>query len=437
MRNRSQILLILLLTALLTAGIVGAIVYFTVTPKVLRFAVGPIGTPEQMFASKLALLLEQNHASVRVQLSKRASNAEAIARFNRNDVDLVILRSDQRAPSSARALAMLERAYVLRIQPKGSKLKGAADLRGKKVAVIGDDGANERLVRAILDQDETDGPDLALETRPSSTPLADLLAPGGFDAVFVVEGQSRITGSKAWEELARRTGGFVLGETPEAKAIARKVPGLVDETIDAGLLSSTPRIPEEEAEALAVDHVLVVRAKVSDAQVVELARAIFENKDELAAPKAFATAIEPPDVDKDATIAAHNGVTQYVENDVKTFLDRYSDLIYLTVSVGSLVASLGFAVFASYTRNSPKHAHAFAEEYLDFADRIRLAPDAASLNAAEAELRDNLKAAMRGMSEGRVSPRGMEAFRMGHDLAREAIVHRRAELRGQASAAAS
>ena len=428
MRNRTQIFLLILGTLALTAAIVAGIVFYSFRPKELAIAVGPVGTPEQMFAVRLQTLLVQNNAKVRINVQTRQTNAMAVADLGKNGVDLVVLRTDAKIPAAARALALLDKDVLLIVEPKGSKSKTIADLRGKKIAVLGDDAANEELIRSVLDLYNMSGPGLRLTRLPVSTPVDKLLAPGGYNAVMIVETRSVLDGTRTYEALARSTG-FGLGALEEAKAIAGKIAGLDTETVEAGVVSSAPRIPDEDADTLSLEHLLVGRDKLAEALVVQLARNIFENKSALGVPGVFATHIEPPDTDKDAFIAAHNGVTQYVENDEKTFLDRYSDWIYLSLYVGGIVGSLGLTLFASVTRNKPKHAHEFAGDYLAQADRIRAAGSEEELRAIETEMRENLRDAVTGMKTGKVSPRGVDALRLCYEHAREAAAERRAALR--------
>ena len=61
----------------------------------------------------------------------------------------------------------------------------------------------------------------------------------------------------------------------------------------------------------------------------DLARLIYENKAELALDDGFASKIEPADTDKDAFIVAHPGAAEYINDDTKSFMDRYSDMMYL------------------------------------------------------------------------------------------------------------
>src|SRR4029079_16655227 len=84
-----------------------------------------------------------------------------------------------------------------------------------------------------------------------------------------------------------------------------------------------------------------------------LARSIYENKAELALDDGFAVKIEPADTDKDAFIVAHPGAAEYINDDTKTFFDRYSDLIYLTMGCGSIIASVFAGLYSAVTRVRP------------------------------------------------------------------------------------
>ena len=96
----------------------------------------------------------------------------------------------------------------------------------------------------------------------------------------------------------------------------------------------------------------------------ELAFAVFENKDQLGEPGRYATNIEPPSTDKDAAILAHPGVAEYVDDETKTFFDRYSDMIYIGMSVASIVGSIFLALYSTVTRVSPVHAGHLADEII-------------------------------------------------------------------------
>ena len=61
----------------------------------------------------------------------------------------------------------------------------------------------------------------------------------------------------------------------------------------------------------------------------------------------LAAKIETPDTDKDAFIPVHPGAAAFVDGEEKTFLDRYSDIIWWSLMGLSAMGSIG-AWFAGY-----------------------------------------------------------------------------------------
>ena len=92
------------------------------------------------------------------------------------------------------------------------------------------------------------------------------------------------------------------------------------------MLSSSPQIPDDDLDTVGLQWLLVAQSTMSANTAGDLARTIYENKAELALDDGFASKIEPADVDKNAFVVAHQGVTEYINDDTKSFLERYSDL---------------------------------------------------------------------------------------------------------------
>lgn len=431
MRNRTKILLLGLMTAVLTLAAVSTAGYWYYTPVQVIIAVGPENSPEYGFALRLSEVLTQTRSSLRLVVQSHPTAQQALARFARHEADLAILRTDERKiPPSARALAVLEHEAMLVIGPPHTKLSSLADLAGKKVVVIGRDGRNEAFLHRVMEQYKHDPRSLNVHTLPPGTIIETLLAAhGGADLVVLFLPLSRLATATEFEDLSRALKGFSVLAIDDAKALSRKIPGLYAETIEAGLLSGSPRIPDDDMDTVTLQKILVARAKLPETQVVELMRAVFENSRQLAMEKTFATRIDPPDTEKGALIAVHEGASQYVASEVKTFFDRYSDLIYIGMSVASVFGSASFALYGTVFRRRPILASARATELTALRDRIRIAcADAAGLDAAEAEMEAILEDVLRGLDSGLISPRGLEAFRLAYDHAHHALVDARAAL---------
>jgi hypothetical protein len=83
-------------------------------------------------------------------------------------------------------------------------------------------------------------------------------------------------------------------------------------------------------------------------------------KAELSLDDGFASKIEPAATDKDAFIIAHPGAAQYINDDIKSFMDRYSDIIYLGAGALSVTGSIFAAIYAKITRIAPERASELA-----------------------------------------------------------------------------
>ncbi|OIR09056.1 hypothetical protein GALL_86620 [mine drainage metagenome] len=427
-RNRTQIALLILAGLVLTGMIAAALAAFMGRPSELTMTAGPPGSAEHRFAERLATLLNQKKTTVRIRLIPLASGESAATRFARDHIDLAILRTDAHIPSHARSVAVLEHEVLLIIAARTTRLPDVSALRGKKLAILGQDGRNESLIRQILDLYDIDATTTPLRTVPVGSRIDDLLKPGRFDFVLSFKPVSEIATSREFNSLALRMKGFSLFGLPDGAAMERKLPGLYAEVIEAGLLSGSPAIPAEDTSTVALQKILMARDDVREHDVAELMRFIFDNKADLVVPGRFASHIEPPDIDKDSAIAVHEGAVEFVNSDVKTFFDRYSDLIYLVMSIGSVVGSLGLAVFTTITRVRPVKASDRAHDLMALLERLRQAHDAAALECVETEMEALLIEMLRGLKDGTISADGLDAFRMVYDLARDTLTRRRAAL---------
>jgi TRAP-type uncharacterized transport system substrate-binding protein len=275
--NRKQVLLFVIATLVLTAVTVWAArVWFRHT-STLTFAVGTDAGVEAKFAAKLAGVLQANNSSLRLKIDKNADSDKALAAFDRKQADLAILRTDQKVPSRARAIAVLDKDLVLMLSPKGKKIANLEALKGKKIAVLGNDDRNEAFIRRALASYDIANPRTSLQTVPAGSSIDKLLAPNGFAAVIAIENAARIGKERMYERLAKGQG-FTLNAIPEAKAIERKIPGIFAETIDEGLLSTSPQMPDDDVQSLGLQWMLIGQSLLSESKGTELARTLFENK---------------------------------------------------------------------------------------------------------------------------------------------------------------
>jgi TRAP-type uncharacterized transport system substrate-binding protein len=429
--NRRQVLLFVALTLILTVATVWGGRTWVRNSETLIFAVGDANSLDARFAAKLAAVLKNSSSRLRLKIVANADSGKALAQFDRRHADLAVLRTDAKIPPRARALAILEHDVLLLISPGGKKIKSLAELKKKKIAVLADADNSVAFVRTILEiSDNADGGPRVQMAPPNST-IERLFASGGYGAAIAIAHASKIVKDKSYEQSARR-GGFTLNAIDEAKALARKNPGISEETLTAGMLSSAPAIPDDDLDTIGLQWLLVAQSRMSSTTAGDLARTIYENKAELALADGFASRIEPADTDKDAFIVAHQGAAEYINDDTKSFMDRYSDLLYLAAAALSVIGSIFAGIYTKFTRVAPEKAGELATAILDIGERVEHADSLDRLEALQDELEVILRGAVIGLRDGTISSDGLDTFRLGYEFVRDEIGMRRDHLKRNA-----
>lgn len=443
-RNRRQKVVFVLLTIAI-AVLGAALARYLIAPTRLVFATGPKGSSSYEFAAKLQAVLkartplfgdrhgvlDANHSivgtswRVRVDVAPQQTFPAAMQAFAQRKADLAIMRTDTKIPPRTRTIAQIEHSVLLVGVPKNAKNKTIAGLKGKRIAIIANDARDMALVRQILSYYDLPAT-TQIETRKPED-WARLFEPGGPAAVFFMARKSGLAADKFWVAKGQKLN-FELIEPDGVKALAERIRGVKSETLEAGEISPLPKIPDDDVETLAVDDLLVAHARMSNSVASQLAAAIIENKDQLGLPGRYAAAIEPPSTEKDALVLAHPGAAEYVDDDTKTFLDRYSDLIYIGMSVASIVGSIFLGLYSTVTRVAPVQAGQLTEAVMELVQRAKAADDMPSLDAIDAELTDILSHVLAGLRDGSVASDGFEAFRLVFDIARDAIATRKQDL---------
>lgn len=423
--NQQQVFLYVVLTLLLSLATVWGGRAMLHNSETLTFAVGAPNSDEALFAAKLATVLKNNASRFRIKIVNNPDNAKALAQFDRKQADLAVLRTDAKVPLRARTLAILEHDLVLLLGPGNKKIKSLAELKKKKVAVVAENDSSLVFVRSILDIPDTPEAARMIQMAPQGATLDRLFAPAnGFGAVIAVVHGSKAVRDKAYEQAAKR-GGFTLNAIDEAKTLARKFPGISSETLTAGTLSAAPEIPDDDLDTIGLEWLLVAQSKMSVATAGELARIVYENKPALRLDSGFASRIEPASVEKDAFVMAHQGAADYINDDTKSFMDKYSDLMYLGAAALSVIGSIFAAIYAKITRIAPEKASELSTAILDIGERIEHAHSLDQLECLQDELEGILRGAIVGLRDGTISTDGLDTFKLGYEFVRDEIGMRR------------
>jgi TRAP-type uncharacterized transport system substrate-binding protein len=424
-------LLFTMLTLVLSFATVGGGRVLLKNSETLTFAAGDPNSDEAHFAAKLAAVLKNTSSRLKLKIVTAGDAAKAVAQFDRREADLTVLRTDAKVPARARTIAILEHDVVLLLSPGTKKIKSFEDLKKiKKIAVWADGDNSAAFVRNIFGF--TDSPDTASKVQvapPGST--LDKLFGSGFGAVIAVAHTSKVMQDKSYEQVAKK-GGFTLNAIESAKALARKIPGITEETLSAGTISSSPQIPDDDLDTIGLQWLLVAQSKMAISTAVDLARVVYENKAELALDDGFASKIEPAETDKDAFIIAHPGAAEYINDDTKSFMDKYSDVMYLGAGALSVIGSIFAAIYTKITRVCPEKASGLATAILIVGEKIAHTHTLDELEEVQDELEQILRGVVIGLRDGTISSDGLETFKLGYEFVRGELEIRREYLKRHA-----
>jgi TRAP-type uncharacterized transport system substrate-binding protein len=433
-----RLLGVLLGTLIVVVGGTLAASYWLYKPRVLVFAAGPEGSAYYRFAQKLAETVATNSRSIRIVVQPTETSLAAITRLGKLDADIAIGRTDQKFPTTARTIAVLEHDVVVLVAPKASKITSLASLRGRKVAVTGPDGQNEAFAKRLFEAMQiphtayslqTVPPDMRFDRLIGPLPGAQTGAPAGsqpsYQAVMAIGPRSQFDTISRLDQPDRRPAlALEVQALDDAKAIERRVPGVYAETVEAGTLSSSPKWPPEDIETIALYHELLVN-RLPSAVATELTRMVFENKEDLALDREFATRIEPPETDKGEYVIAHQGAVDYFNGEVKGFIERYSDLIYIGTSILGIVGSLIYGLYSWTMKTDPVKSSLLARDLLIIAEKVDGIDNLDALDKTEDELEHALKDVLVGLQENRFSAEGLDVLRLAYDHSHKAIATRR------------
>ena len=138
--------------------------------------------------------------------------------------------------------------------------------------------------------------------------------------------------------------------------------------------------------------------------------------------------IEKPDTDRDAAVPAHPGAAAFLDNDQKTFLEKYSDYLYFGLMVMSGLGSAA-AWLASYARADDWVKRLkILDRLLDIVQAARAAETLDELVRLREEADGVLSRTIRQVQASRLDESALMAFSLALDQAQLAISDRRSTL---------
>lgn len=398
-------------------------------PTTLRVAVGPMGGEDTRLMAAAAQYLNRERASVRFRLVLTEGLAGSAEALDEDKADLAVVRTDVAMPLKGQTAAILHRDAAVLIAPERARIAKIADLRGRTVGIVRKLPANARLLETVLAHYDIPRDSVATVVLPSPAEVEEALRAGRIDAVLAIGTLSGHSVAETVTAVVQAGGGPpVFIPITEAEAIAQRSPLFESFEIVRGAFGGTPPRPAESVATLGVGHRLVAQAKLDDNTVSEVTRLLFAMRPTLSGEVPLANRIEGPNTSKSSSLPVHPGAAAYYDGEVQTFLERYSDWIYLVAMVGGILGSAFAGLLGQASARKRSRTMMLLDELMGIVRHARAATEAAELDALEVEADQVLASALARAGDGEVGETLMVAFFLGLDQARRAIHERRYHL---------
>ncbi len=312
----------------------------------LRVATGPALEGGQLFLGVVNQVFAEERPHVRLQRILYDSMQASAKALETGKADLAVVRSDIAMPKNGLTIAIVRRDSLVLIVPAHSRIETLQGLAGKTVALLktGDEEQNahlESLLNGILNfYNISDYRVKRVFLTPEEVAaaiakkdVAGVLALGPAEPgpiAHVISTMARVT--KSQPEL--------IGEK-QADAIAKRLPGVESNEIEAGAYGGAYPLPSDTLSTLAVTYRLVGRASLSDYVAGEVARLLFLAKARLISVSPLALHIEAPDTEGGGgDLPVHPGAAAFFNGEQSSLVDSATNILYLASIVLGIFGSL-------------------------------------------------------------------------------------------------
>jgi hypothetical protein len=442
-------------TFFLVVALVVTSVYFASRPTLLRIAVGPPNSEDVRLVQAIGQQFVRDRATVRLRPLVKDNLAETAKAIDDREADLAVVRRDLAYPQTGQAIAVLREHVVVFIVPapgsaarggdkpaatrgaraaraakkteKPEKIEKIEDLAGKRIGVVGRGSPDSEVLDVVLKQYQVP-PDKVTTVPLLAEDVAGSLRNNPVDVIFVAGPVTShtITGAIAASSTDKEVAKLLpIGAS---EAIAARYPVYESTEIKSGVFGGHHALPEEDLETIAYKFYFVARRSLPENTAAEFTRLLFSVRQSLAAEYPAITKLEKPDTDKDAAVTAHPGAAAFIDDDQKTFFDRYSDFLYWGLMAMSGLGSLA-AWLMSYAKADDRMKRLkVLERLLAIVKAARTAETLGQLDQLRAEADEILNRIIRQVEQADFDQSALMSFSLALDQAQRAIAERRAVL---------
>jgi TRAP-type uncharacterized transport system substrate-binding protein len=396
--------------AVITAAI--GVAYLVSRPINFTVAIAGSDGYDQRLLGVASDILRTSRAPVRLQIVNVEDAAAATKAVDERKVDLAVVRSDAIVRGTLQTVLILREEAAVLVAPKTGKVQKIADISAATVGVVREGPAAPGLLQPVLDfYGIGAGSMKTVPLRPGE--IAAGLQQRRVDAIVMVGTPTSKFIADAIAEAARTArGGLQFIDLKEADAIAKRAPALASMEIDAGTFGGRPPRPAESVTTIGYSIRMVTHSKKDNDAIAELARQMMTIRQSLNQVVPGADLIKTPDTDEVTALLVHPGVQAYTSGEQKSFLEKYSDYIYLGLFLVSGLGSVAAGLFGQFGQQRQREAMEHVASIEAALTAARGPMTAAEIDALEQRVDDCVRAALKRVSEGDMNEAGIAAFQI-------------------------
>ena len=275
-----------------------------------------------------------------MQTSGPIESADA---FSSEKTDLAIVRGDVGDLSQAQAIVVLAQAVALLVVPPGSSIADMAGLKRATVGVVAFD-TNQKIVSVLsksydLERANVVFKSLALDDVRRAFESKEVRA-----VLFVMPLSDKYLALVRGLFPQSAKSAPVLIPIENAGAIAEKERAYESFDIPKGTLRGSPPAPADDVTTLQVSFYLVGKKSLDNDMIASFTQALTGARRDLVGEFPLLSQVKAPDTDAGAYLPVHPGAAEFYNGSQQSFLDKWSNAIFLApMALGALASIVAAA----------------------------------------------------------------------------------------------
>jgi TRAP-type uncharacterized transport system substrate-binding protein len=357
----------------------------------LSIAVGSLDGEAPKVVSALASRLTAMNAPVRLKVVETSGALESANAFLSGKTDLAVVRGDVGDLSHAQAVIILAQAVAMLVAPPGSSITEMTALKGLTVGVAGGE-ANQKIVSVLTKAYNLDRANVVFKGLAPADIRRALDTKQVRAVLFVLPLTEKYLSLVRGLFPQNTKAGPVLIPIENAGAIAEEERAYESFDIPKGTLRGSPPNPEDDVTTLRVSFYLVARKSLDNDLIADLTQALMSARRDLLSEQPILAQVKAPDTDAGAYLPVHPGAAEFYNGNQQSFLDKWSNVIFLTPMALGALASILAAAWKFLRSGELQTKEAALDSLYTLGRRIRNAETEADLSEIENQIDEVLRA---------------------------------------------